>query len=65
MGVVHKLKPEVIKFIINNKQINPHLSCRRLASRSGKNIPADVMEHMINGFEWPSLEEGFKEIWQV
>ena len=38
---------------------------RRLASRPGKNIPADVMEHMINGFEWPSLEEGFKEIWVV
>lgn len=38
---------------------------RRLASRPGKNITSDVMENMIKGFEPPSLEEGFKEIWVV
>lgn len=38
---------------------------RRLASRPGKNIPAYVMDSMIAGFEMPSEEEGFKEIWYV
>lgn len=36
---------------------------RRLASRHGKNIPDHVMRSMINHFEMPSEEEGFKEIW--
>jgi predicted kinase len=35
---------------------------RRLASRAGKNIPASVMSSMIDGFEMPTLEEGFKEV---
>lgn len=38
---------------------------RRLASRPGKNIPAEVMENMIKDFEPPSLDEGFKEIWVI
>ena len=38
---------------------------RRLASRPGKVIPAEVMENMIRNFEPPSLDEGFKEIWVV
>ena len=36
---------------------------RRLASRPGKNIPDIVMRSMIDGFEMPTEEEGFKEIW--
>ena len=36
---------------------------RRLASRPGKNIPDHVMRSMINNFEMPTEEEGFKEIW--
>jgi len=35
---------------------------RRLASRPGKNIPDYVMKSMIEGFEHPTVEEGFKEI---
>lgn len=35
---------------------------RRLASRPGKNIPQHVMYQMINGFEMPTLDEGFVEI---
>lgn len=38
---------------------------RRLASRPGKNIPDAVMRSMINGFEMPTEDEGFKEIWQA
>ena len=36
---------------------------RRLASRSGKNIPWNVMQGMISGFKTPTEEEGFDEIW--
>jgi predicted kinase len=36
---------------------------RRLASRPGKNIPDFVMRNMIDHFEVPTEEEGFKEIW--
>jgi predicted kinase len=35
----------------------------RLASRPGKVIPQRVMTQMIEGFEFPTEEEGFKEIW--
>lgn len=38
---------------------------RRLASRPGKHIPAHVMRSMIDGFEVPTKEEGFSEIWFV
>ena len=38
---------------------------RRLASRPGKNIPDGVMKSMIRGFQIPTLEEGYKEIWRI
>jgi predicted kinase len=38
---------------------------RRLASRPGKNIPWEIVSSMINNFEMPSEEEGFKEIWRT
>lgn len=38
---------------------------RRLASRPGKVIPDDVVQQMIDNWEEPTLEEGFKEIWRV
>jgi len=38
---------------------------KRLASRPGKNIPDHVMRSMIDGWEEPTEEEGFKEIWYV
>ena len=36
---------------------------RRLASRPGKTIPKNVIRSMINNFDMPSEDEGFKEIW--
>jgi len=36
---------------------------RRLRSRPGKEIPEHVIASMIAGFEMPTEEEGFKEIW--
>jgi len=38
---------------------------RRLAGRPGKNIPDHVMRSMIDGFEMPTEDEGFTEIWRV
>ena len=38
---------------------------RRLASRPGKDIPDHVIASMIASWQDPTLEEGFKEIWNV
>jgi len=38
---------------------------RRLASRPGKNIPADVVNLLINNWEDATEDEGFTEIWYV
>ena len=37
----------------------------RLASRPGKEVPWAVVQGMIDNFEMPTEEEGFKEIWRV
>jgi len=37
----------------------------RLASRPGKEVPWDIVQGMIDNFEMPTEEEGFKEIWRV
>jgi len=37
----------------------------RLSGRPGKHIPKTVVDSMIAGWEEPTLEEGFKEIWYV
>ena len=37
----------------------------RLANRPGKEVPWEVVQEMIDNFEMPSEEEGFKEIWRV
>jgi len=42
----------------NEEELN-----RRLASRPGKNIPDHVIRGMIEGFEMPTEEEGFTQIW--
>lgn len=36
---------------------------RRMFDRPGKDIPDHVIASMIAGFEMPTEEEGFKEIW--
>ena len=38
---------------------------KRLASRPGKEIPWAVVTGMINNFDMPTEDEGFKEIWFV
>ena len=37
----------------------------RLASRVGQPIPWEVVQGMIDNWEEPTEEEGFKEIWRV
>lgn len=36
---------------------------RRLRSRPNKVIPSQVLTQMIDNFDWPTLDEGFAEIW--
>jgi predicted kinase len=38
---------------------------QRLAGRIGKDIPWEVVQGMIDNWEEPTEEEGFKEIWYV
>jgi predicted kinase len=38
---------------------------KRLASRPGKIVPINVVQDMIDNFEYPTEDEGFKEIWRV
>jgi predicted kinase len=38
---------------------------RRLASRPGKVIPQYVVDQMIDGWQEPTEDEGFTEIWYV
>jgi tRNA uridine 5-carbamoylmethylation protein Kti12 len=35
---------------------------RRLNSRPGKNIPQEAIDRMVNSYQEPTLEEGFKKI---
>jgi len=48
VGVVHKLKPEIIKFIIENKQTNLHLSCRNLSVLLQEKLQVKVSKSSIN-----------------
>lgn len=43
-------------------ELNGRLQKRAL---TGKVIPSDVMHRMISGFEHPTLEEGFDQIWHA
>jgi predicted kinase len=38
---------------------------QRLASRAGKEVPWEVVQGMIDNWEEPTEEEGFKEIWRT
>ena len=37
----------------------------RLSNRPGKEIPWEVVQNMIDNFEMPTEEEGFKEVWNA
>ncbi len=48
MGVIHKLKPEVLNFILENKKNNPALSCRHLTSLVLEQLHIKVSKSSIN-----------------
>ncbi|MFA5231407.1 MAG: hypothetical protein WC416_03260, partial [Candidatus Omnitrophota bacterium] len=48
MGVIHKLKPEVLSFIIENKKNNPSLSCRSLTLLISEKLKIKVSKSSIN-----------------
>ncbi len=48
MGIVYKLKQEVIDFIVTEKQNNPSLSCRRLSDITKEKFQIDVSKSSIN-----------------
>ena len=53
------------KIAVVFKTPEPAELSKRLASRPGKNIPANVIDSMIDNFEMPTEEEGFNEIWRT
>jgi hypothetical protein len=48
MGVIHKLKPEIRQFILDEKKGNPALSCRKLSFLLLQKFQADVSKSSIN-----------------
>ena len=48
MGVVHKLKPEVINFILEKKKNAPSLSCRAVAKMLDSELKVKVSKSSIN-----------------
>ena len=55
--------PEYHKIAVVFKTPEHKELIRRLMSRPGKEIPEHVIGSMIDGWEEPTLEEGFHEIW--
>lgn len=48
MGVIHKLKPEVKEFILEQKNTIPHLSCRKLTALVLENFQIALSKSSIN-----------------
>ena len=47
------------------KTPNPLELAIRLKNRPGKNIPQQVINSMISGWEEPTLNEGYAEVWNA
>jgi predicted kinase len=60
-----KMLPNYQAIAVVFKTPSPTELEKRLAGRPGKNIPWAVMNTMINGWEEPTKDEGFTEIWYV
>lgn len=58
-----RMLPDYYKIAVVFKVPQTEELQRRLASRSGKDVPWNVVERMIAGWQEPTLEEGFEEIW--
>jgi len=49
MGVVYKLKKEIVDFIINEKKSNPSLGCRNLVNLVAAKFQTKISKSAING----------------
>jgi hypothetical protein len=48
MGVVHKLKSEVVEFIVQQKKENPDISCRALAQLTAETFDIKIAKSSVN-----------------
>ena len=48
MGVIHKLKEEITQFIIQKKQEDPFISCRKIASLINENFQIKISKSSVN-----------------
>ena len=60
-----RMLPEYYAIAVVFRIPEPEELQKRLASRPGKVIPSEVLQSMIDRWEEPTLEEGFKEIWRT
>ena len=60
-----RMLPDYYKIAVVFKTPDREELERRLAGRPGKNIPAEVLDRMIENWEEVTLEEGFDEIWRA
>jgi len=60
-----RMLPEYYAIAVVFRIPEPEELQKRLASRPGKVIPSDVLALMIDGWEEPTEEEGFNEIWRT
>jgi len=48
MGVIYKLRPEIVKFIVSKKKADPRLGCRFLSSEIEKKFKVHVSKSAVN-----------------
>lgn len=60
-----RMLPEYYTIAVVFRIPEPEELQRRLANRPGKVIPSDVLQSMIDGWEEPTEDEGFNEIWRT
>ena len=60
-----RMLPEYYAIAVVFRIPKPDELQKRLANRPGKVIPSDVLQSMIDGWDEPTEDEGFKEIWRT
>lgn len=60
-----RMLPEYYAIAVVFRIPEPDELQKRLASRPGKVIPSEVLQSMIDRWEEPTEDEGFKEIWRA
>jgi predicted kinase len=60
-----RMLPEYYAIAVVFRIPEPQELQKRLANRPGKVIPLDALQSMIDGWEEPTEDEGFNEIWRT